>query len=143
MPLQKMPCAQNQWRGHTEDFQGQAHSREKYRRMATHIAPVAFQRLCAALAGIEEWKMAKETTAKVARLAARVLSEHPVTKYFRFAGCDVWHFHPDCHHRRRHSKALAFYSGFQRTKPRSGEFCDECRAKARADKRTQARKRGK
>lgn len=58
--------------------------------------------------------------------------------YRRLVGRDTWHFHKDCHH----GKAK-LWDVFTTTKPRSGEFCNECQAKARADKRTQARKRGK
>lgn len=81
----------------------------------------------------------------IARLVARTIAPapwKPGTKWFRFAGSDVWHFHPSCHHMARSMKALKFYSGFRRTKPRSGDLCNECKAKARADKRTQANRKG-
>lgn len=61
----------------------------------------------------------------------------PIT-YIRLTGRDVWHFRSDCHHvPDRADRAFIV----RKTKPRSGEFCNECRSKARADKRLK-RKRG-
>lgn len=62
--------------------------------------------------------------------------------YHRLLGRDVWHFHPDCQHMHRWFRSSVEIIK-RTTKPRSGELCNECQAKTRADKRTQARKRGK
>lgn len=62
--------------------------------------------------------------------------------YHQIIGRDVWHFHPGCHHLMRSLKALTD-KNWRTSKPRSGEFCDECLAKARADKRTQAKRKRK
>lgn len=64
----------------------------------------------------------------------------PVT-YQQIVGRDVWHFHPECHHLMRSLKALTDKT-WRNSKPRSGEMCNECQAKARADKRLTKRKRG-
>ena len=51
--------------------------------------------------------------------------------YARLEGRDTWHFHPRCRHLRESKRPRAIKA----TKPRSGEFCDECLAKTRAGQR--------
>lgn len=55
-------------------------------------------------------------------------------------GRDTWHFHEHCHHMKRIMKETARIY-WCASKPKSGEMCNECQAKARADKRLK-RKRG-
>lgn len=82
---------------------------------ANHESPLRHARcLCLHLAG-KEWKMS----------------------YHRIIGRNVWHFHERCHHMKRIIKRITTLTGgnFRITKPRSGEFCDECRSKAKKDRR--------
>lgn len=57
-----------------------------------------------------------------------------MTNYVRILGRDTWHFNERCQHMKRIVKRLTD-ANLRGTKPRSGEFCDECLAKAKADKR--------
>lgn len=63
------------------------------------------------------------------------------SEYRRIIGRDVWHFHERCRHMKRlMGETDGIY--WRALKPKSGEMCNECMGKSRADKRTQTRKRG-
>lgn len=67
----------------------------------------------------------------------------PVTFYRRLKHRDTWHFHVSCQHYKHIITEVSYMMSILRnTKPRSGELCNECQAKSRADK-ARARKRGK
>lgn len=54
--------------------------------------------------------------------------------YMQLNNSHVWHYHPMCQHYRSISIRLPQGTKVTQKKPRSGEFCDECRAKERQDK---------
>lgn len=58
-----------------------------------------------------------------------------VTLYYRLKGRDCWHWHTQCHHLKAALKAAREFGALRDSKPRSGEFCDECISKTKADKR--------
>lgn len=51
--------------------------------------------------------------------------------YRRRSDSDVWHFHHECQHWLVRT-GLKFVE--RHSKPKSGELCDECRAKAKREK---------
>jgi len=59
--------------------------------------------------------------------------EEPTTmKYRRRIKSDVWHFHPLC----QHWQVLAGVEFIEKhSKPKSYEFCNECRGREKADQR--------
>lgn len=59
--------------------------------------------------------------------------------YRKLTYSDCWHFHDDCRHMRRVVSHWPSRLIIRAVKPRSGEMCNECQAKARADKRKQKR----
>jgi len=52
------------------------------------------------------------------------------TEYRRRKKSDCWHYHPDC----RWWPVMTSDPVCRTKKPTSGEFCNECMAKARRDK---------